>query len=171
MDTIETYFKTISEGALPTNFIIMGNGRIFNIDVIRPDGTLLNSVEIYQILQRIQLMINEKSGEHPVGILTCDNRLRWAENREYLKELSAKNAATLDLIEKAMMVLSFDRNCPTTWSEISQKVLCGDIENKWADKSSCMVAFENGKFGFTGEVIFGYFNVNVCNLMYFVIVA
>lgn len=153
MDTIETYFKTKSEGVSPTNCIIIGKGRIFNINVVRADGTLLNPVEIHQILQRIDTMLKDEIGTHPpVGVLTCDDRSRWAENRDYLIELSPKNATALELIEKSMMVLSFDSNCPSTWSEISQKVLCGDIENKWADKSSCMVVFENGKFGFTGEV-------------------
>lgn len=152
MDTIETYFKTASEGVSPTNFIIIGKGRIFSIEVVRPDGTILTATELYQILLRIQSMIDDETGEYPVAVLTCDDRLRWAENRDYLKELSSKNVKCLDSIEKSMMTLSFDSHSPSGWSEISQKVLCGDLENKWADKSSNMVVFENGTFGFTGEV-------------------
>lgn len=154
MDKIQCYFQPISEGKTSSKFIFLTKGRIFCFDGMTTDEEILSPQQFLLKLQEIESIVNQNpsTNEYPVAVLTCDDRSRWAQNRQHLKDLSKKNAQLLNIIEQSIFPVSLDDNCPSDWSEISLKCLSGDLHNRWADKSSAIVSFENGKFGFLGEV-------------------
>lgn len=66
-------------------------------------------------------------------------------------ELSAHNAATLDAVEQALAVISFDDNSPSDSSEAGAFCIGGDLHSRWADKACQMTLFRNGMMGCVGE--------------------
>lgn len=153
MDKVVSHFRTKSEGPTPTHVVVIGRGRLFTFDGVHADDTILSVHEIRYIMAQIVAEL-ETSGvvEHPVPILTCDNRSSWAQNRTYLQELTANNADVLRTIETATFIVSLDDHYPTTYTELGQLNVTGDLFSRWADKSSCVILFRNGKIGCSGEV-------------------
>lgn len=45
-----------------------------------------------------------------------------------------------------------DENTPRDYEDISQHSLTGETISKWADRSSIMIVYKNGKFALIGEV-------------------
>lgn len=66
--------------------------------------------------------------------------------------MSQDNADTLDIIAKAMWVLSLDENSPSNESEACSFNVGGDFYSKWADNSSGMIFYKNGRMSSFGEV-------------------
>lgn len=78
MDRIVSHFKTIAEGETPSYYLIIGRGRIFRINVLNEDGTILTTQQLLAIHRQIRATIDEKPVELPVPVLTCANRSAWA---------------------------------------------------------------------------------------------
>lgn len=78
MDHIECHFKTASEGSTPSYYIAIGKGRLFKVNVLNDDGTLLSPQQILAIHRQIRDAIEEGCVDLPVPILTCANRTAWA---------------------------------------------------------------------------------------------
>ncbi|KAJ6637373.1 Peroxisomal carnitine O-octanoyltransferase [Pseudolycoriella hygida] len=169
MDSIKTYFKTASEGVAPNNIIIMGKGRIFSVDFYLSDGSIMAPAQILAILVEISDKIDASDMHVPIPVLTCDDRSSWAINRKYLKELSPKNAESLKMIEESIMVMTFDEHHPDNWSDAAQHTISGDLHSKWADKSSAMVMFRNGRFGYIGEHSCYDGTVSVMSMMFHIL--
>lgn len=153
MDEVKCYFKTEKEGEIPTNLTVIGKGRIFSVDSVNPDGTWLSVHQILLVLQRIRAIIDSGDVVYSVPLLSCDDRTNWAKNRTYVTELSQKNKDIVETIDKGLMVLCLDENCPTDYAETSVNTVAGDLHSKWADKSSILTLYKNGKMGCIGEVI------------------
>ncbi|XP_070500626.1 peroxisomal carnitine O-octanoyltransferase-like [Chironomus tepperi] len=149
-DEISCYFKLKSEGSCPTHIVVIGSGRIFYFDVIY-DDKLMSPQELHHTLSIIYGKINDEKNNIGIPILTCDDRTAWSKNRQYLMELSKENQHYFKIIESSIIALSFDDLEPSDISELSQKSIDGDIQSRWHDKSSTLVAFRNGRFGFVGE--------------------
>lgn len=149
-DEIHEYFKTAAEGECPAVGIIIGRGRVFYYEFV-VDGKILTPQEFLHIITIARNAIENDSVQPGVPILTSDYRNCWAQNRSYLKELSADNAKYLKIIESAAMTLCFDDNEPIDYSEIAQLTLNGDHHCRWNDKTSTMISFKNGKLGLVGE--------------------
>ncbi|KIJ24563.1 hypothetical protein M422DRAFT_274630 [Sphaerobolus stellatus SS14] len=80
----------------------------------------------------IQLAGEEKA--IPIGALTSENRDTWTEAREALLKASPSNAAALERIESAIIVVALDDTKP----------------NRFYDKHQ-LIVFDNGRSGFLGE--------------------
>lgn len=78
IDKIRTYFKTIAEGQTAGHFIVIAKDRIFKVNGLNDDGTIISAVQILPILQQIQSITEPIKVQLPVAILTCDNRTDWA---------------------------------------------------------------------------------------------
>lgn len=78
MDHIECHFKTASEGRTPGYYIAIGRGRLFKVNVISDDETLVTPQQLYLIHKQIRDAIEKREVENPVPILTCANRTVWA---------------------------------------------------------------------------------------------
>lgn len=70
----------------------------------------------------------------------------------HLQEISEKNKETIETIESSSIVVVFDENEPHSYEETSQLCVNGDFHSKWADRSSTIIAFKNGRFAYVGEV-------------------
>lgn len=149
-DKITCYFKLKSESSCPSHVVVIGKGRIFYFDVIY-DEKLMSPQELHHTLCIIYGKINDETNNMGVPILTSDDRTAWSKNRRYLMELSKENEHYFKIIESSIIAISFDDSEPSDISELSQKTIDGDIHSRWHDKSSTLVAFRNGLFGFVGE--------------------
>lgn len=78
MDRIECHFKTASEGKTPSYYIAIGKGRLFKVNVLNDDGSILSPQQLLAIHRQIRGAIDERQVELPVPILTCANRTAWA---------------------------------------------------------------------------------------------
>lgn len=67
-------------------------------------------------------------------------------------ELSANNKNVVYEIESAALIAVLDDHSPDDYSEVCVRTLTGDLHSKWADKSSMLIVFKNGKIGLVGEV-------------------
>lgn len=152
VDEIVCHFRTEKEGDCPTHFILMGRGRIFRVEGVNPDGSILSPQQCTAIYLQVQGMLEAKGeAEHPVPLLTYDDRTNWAKNRTRLQSLSENNRLVLQAIEESTVVTSLDGHEPRNYSELSQLTVTGDMLSKWSDKSTTYVAFKNGTFGCIGE--------------------
>ena len=59
--------------------MVLCGGRIFNFNVIGPDGEILTPPEIHKQLAHIKSICDKKGPGPGVGALTGDNRTSWAE--------------------------------------------------------------------------------------------
>lgn len=119
----------------------------FNLCV---DGQPLSTREIELQLAKIVKMAGTTK-DPAVGALTGANRDKWTTWRDHLIESSSTNAASLNEIETASMVLCMDDTSPVTKEEASRACWHGDGQNRFYDKPLEFIVFENGKAGFLGE--------------------
>ncbi|RWS08099.1 peroxisomal carnitine O-octanoyltransferase-like protein [Dinothrombium tinctorium] len=148
-DNLMCLFRTESEGdPAPTNIIILYCGHIFSFDAIDENEEPLTPQELAFQLYYIEKWCQaQNSRGQGIGSLTVGKRNDWANNREYLKQLSPQNVRNLEKIEKALMVLIFDDSEPVSQKEVMQEVMCGACADRWADKSISLIGFKNGIFG------------------------
>uniref|UniRef100_A0A182NGC9 60S ribosome subunit biogenesis protein NIP7 homolog n=1 Tax=Anopheles dirus TaxID=7168 RepID=A0A182NGC9_9DIPT len=152
MDKVESYFRTEKDGPCPSHLIVLYDGRIFKVPGLDANGDPLSPQDFLFTLQQIQVRVEGESVAHAgVPVLTNDDRTTWARNRQHLTELSARNKEMVREIEEAVALLVLDTNCPTSFSDLSQLALTGDLRSKWTDKSCGTIAFKNGQMGCYGE--------------------
>ncbi|KAL7727496.1 hypothetical protein ACLKA6_002119 [Drosophila palustris] len=150
-DHIDKHFLTKSEGNTPTHMLIGAKGRQFAINCVHDDDTLLTAPEILVVLQRLRSILDYEADGDGVSALTHDDRTTWAQNRNHLMEISEANKDTLRLVESSNIVICWDEHTPGSTEESSQLSIYGDYQSRWADRSSCIVAFKNGHYVYTGE--------------------
>jgi carnitine O-acetyltransferase len=73
----------------------------------------------------------------PVGALTSDNRDNWTDARAALLAADPANAASLEAIESAMIIVCLDDTKPVTREEISMACWVGNGRNRFYDKHQC----------------------------------
>ncbi|KAF4800617.1 peroxisomal carnitine O-octanoyltransferase isoform X3 [Turdus rufiventris] len=124
------------------------------------EGTQINRacVNIWHTLKywellRVQLTyIQKRCYSEPDGpglaVLTSNERTKWAELREYLIRLDAKNLALLEKIQRSLFVVGLDdsspRATPEDYTELTRLGLAGDPTVRWGDKSYNSIFFSNG---------------------------
>ncbi|EDW16810.1 peroxisomal carnitine O-octanoyltransferase [Drosophila mojavensis] len=150
-DHIEKHFLTKTEGRTPTHLTITGKGRQFTFNCVHEDDSILTAPEILVALQRIRSMLDYEPEGDGVPALTHDNRTSWAKNRKHLLNLSEANKQKLKLVESSCIDVCFDEHQPQNTEESSQLCIYGDYHSRWGDRSSCIIAFKNGHYVFTGE--------------------
>ncbi|PSN65487.1 hypothetical protein BS50DRAFT_622687 [Corynespora cassiicola Philippines] len=93
-----------------------------------------------------------------VGVLTTDNRDRWASTRKLLQEISAQNLELLHTIDAAAFIMYLDKASPKTAMERGDQFLHADGFNRWCDKTVQFAVCDNGYSATIGEhsMIDGY---------------
>lgn len=152
IDHIEKHFRTVSEGPTPTHTVVLGKGRAFMFECLNENGSYLSPQQCLAVFQRIDSILNESKLGDCVPVLSNDQRTSWAKNRNRLIEISHHNKKLLHLIESAIVVVTFDESEPLDYQEICKESLAGDFISKWADRSSVLVSYKNGKVAYIGEV-------------------
>lgn len=97
-----------------------------------------------QILAALKTIIadNTPKDPNPIGILSTENRDKWAQIRE---ELYASNKKSVDDIDSALFAMSLDSESVVDEEKLSRLFLFGDGCNRWFDKSFSLIVTENGK--------------------------
>ncbi|KAG1764675.1 hypothetical protein EV702DRAFT_105574 [Suillus placidus] len=156
---------------------------MYTVRVCEDDRTPLPVQIIEDRIRAVVLDVVKRieAGERavPVGVLTSDNRDRWAENHQHLLSLSPANASTFHAINEYIMALSLDHytampsHYPTLTSLSSSQsshtsvpTLDSDAEvhahlhktrsppgarNRWFDKSPTISLERNTRAGAMGE--------------------
>jgi len=150
-DHIEKHFLTKSEGSTPSHMLIGAKGRQFALNCVHEDDTILTAPEILVALQRLRSILDYEPEGDGVPALTHDDRTTWAQNRNRLMDISEQNRKTLRLVESSCVTICWDEHTPGGTEESSQLSIYGDYQSRWADRSSCIVAFKNGHYVYTGE--------------------
>ncbi|CAL1713055.1 unnamed protein product [Somion occarium] len=129
--------------------VFVRKNKFFVVPLADANGRELSAAELEtQIENVIRLAGNTKA--IPVGALTSENRDTWTDAREALLAASPSNAASLEAIESAMVIVCLDDTSPITREQTSWGCWVGDGRNRFYDKHQVIV-FENGKSGFLGE--------------------
>ncbi|TFY80564.1 hypothetical protein EWM64_g3450 [Hericium alpestre] len=129
--------------------VFIRKNKFYEVPLAHADGTELSAADLEaQIEEIIRLAGSEEA--IPVGTLTSENRDLWAKARENLVNASPLNAASLERIESAMVVVALDDTTPITREEIGWACWVGNGRNRWYDKHQ-LIVFDNGRSGFLGE--------------------
>ncbi|KAI9206579.1 acyltransferase ChoActase/COT/CPT [Polychytrium aggregatum] len=132
------------------HIVVMRKNQFYSLTVIDKDGSQLSTDEIEEQLLKIYEQA-DKIGKVPaVGALTSEHRDVWTNIRDEMLK-SPLNAASLEAIESAILVLCLDDTKPVTHDEASRACWHGDGRNRFYDKSLEFIVFDNGKAGFLGE--------------------
>ncbi|KAG1750829.1 acyltransferase ChoActase/COT/CPT [Suillus lakei] len=165
------------------DIMLMLHDFVYTVRVCEDDRTPLPVQTIEDRIRAVVLdvikRIEARESAVPVGVLTSDDRDRWAENYQHLLSLSPKNDWTFRAINESIMALSLDHytampsHYPTPTSPSSSQsshtsvpALDSDAEihahlhntrspprarNRWFDKSLTLSLERNTRAGAIGE--------------------
>ncbi|KAG9035876.1 Carnitine O-acetyltransferase mitochondrial [Tulasnella sp. JGI-2019a] len=128
--------------------VFVRKNKFFEVPVV-VDGTPLSTKELEVQISKIMSLAGSSAGP-AVGALTSENRDIWTDAREELVKASPINAASLERIESAIVVVALDDTKPVTREQVSHACWVGNGRNRFYDKHQ-IVVFGNGKSGFLGE--------------------
>ena len=101
----------ISRTTDSTHICVMKNGHIYAVNVLDNSGNIESPSAI---VKRLKYVYNspecQKVAEHPIGILTTENRDVWAKARQHLCDTF--NKTSLELIDSALFCVSLDEEAP-----------------------------------------------------------
>ncbi|KAJ7195467.1 acyltransferase ChoActase/COT/CPT, partial [Mycena pura] len=135
--------------ATHNHVVFVRKNKFYTVPLAHSSGQELSAAELETQIERVIEMAGDTPAT-PVGALTSDNRDNWTDARAALLAASPDNAASLEAIESAMIVVCLDDTKPVTREEISNACWVGDGRNRFYDKHQ-LVVFENGRSGFLGE--------------------
>ncbi|XP_068632490.1 carnitine O-palmitoyltransferase 2, mitochondrial [Battus philenor] len=133
--------------------VVQKNGNFYVFDVLDTNGNLLSPLELLGNLSQI---INDSSpkAQHPIGILTSQNRDKWAMQRLHLEETG--NKEVLLKIDSAIFNLILDDiSINDDKHKILKHFLHGDGLNRWFDKSFSLIVTQDGCSGINFEHSWG----------------
>lgn len=147
IDTVRTPYTADWPGpSHERHVVVLRHGAMFRLDVIGPEGVPHTLEELAHGLHAIREAAPARGPE--VGQLTTLARAEWADARD---RLSVENAATLDVLERALFCLCLDDVGPESEETACAELLAGDSGNRWFDKALSFVVFANGVTGVNGE--------------------
>lgn len=133
--------------------LVQRKGHFYVFDVLDSDGNILSPQELLGNLSQI-LNDNTPQAEHPLGILTCQNRDVWAKQRQHL--LDTGNGDALNDIDTAIFNLVLDEGAiEDNKHKVLKEYLHGDGLNRWYDKSFSLIVKRDGVAGINFEHSWG----------------
>lgn len=102
------------------------------------------------ILARFKYILDQQlsPAEHPLGVMTTENRDEWAKLRNNLLATSAENAKALHAIDSALFCLCLDDQSysiePKNMAPLVRDALCSNGTNRWFDKSFSLIVAKDG---------------------------
>ncbi|CDO71679.1 hypothetical protein BN946_scf184915.g23 [Trametes cinnabarina] len=129
--------------------VFVRKNKFYKVALADASGRDLSAAELEEQIKKVIAMAGEKKAI-PIGALSSENRDTWTDARAALLAASSANAAALEQIESAIMVVCLDDTKPVTREEASWQCWVGDGRNRFFDKHQ-LIVFENGKSGFLGE--------------------
>ncbi|KAL1129813.1 hypothetical protein AAG570_012757 [Ranatra chinensis] len=135
------------------HILIMKGGNLFSLNVLDESGTIIDPQTLL-ICIRFILKHCTKKAEHPVGVLTTENRDQWAIARKHLESIG--NIDHLKSIDGSLFNLVLDDVEPTTeWKTVIRQFLHSDGRNRWFDKSFSLIVNKGGMAGLNFEHSWG----------------
>ncbi|XP_053718488.1 carnitine O-palmitoyltransferase 2, mitochondrial [Synchiropus splendidus] len=134
------------------HLLVMRKGHMYVFDVVDRDGNLVTPAEIQSHLKYI-LSDQTPAADHPLGVLTSENRDVWAGLRQKL--LAAGNEENLKLVDSAVFCLCLDDETMKDPIHISHTMLHGDGCNRWYDKSFSIILAKDGQAAINFEHSWG----------------
>ncbi|KAJ7074107.1 hypothetical protein C8F01DRAFT_1099264 [Mycena amicta] len=104
--------------ATHNHVVFVRKNKFYQVPLIHSSGQELSAAELETQIERVIELAGSDLAP-PVGALTSDNRDNWTEARAELLAASPSNAASLEAIESAMIVVALDDTSPVTREEIS----------------------------------------------------
>ncbi|KAJ7505179.1 acyltransferase ChoActase/COT/CPT [Mycena galericulata] len=135
--------------ATHNHVVFVRKNKFFLVPLVYPSGEELSAAELEIQVDRVIQLAGDTAGT-PVGVLTSDNRDNWTDARAALLAADPANAASLEAIESAMIVVCLDDTKPVTREDISAACWAGNGRNRFYDKHQ-LIVFDNGRSGFLGE--------------------
>ncbi|KAJ6462051.1 acyltransferase ChoActase/COT/CPT [Mycena vitilis] len=135
--------------ATHNHVVFVRKNKFYSVPLAHASGQELSAAELETQIERV-IELAGKTPATPVGALTSDNRDNWTDARAALLAADPANAASLEAIESAMIVVCLDDSKPVTREEISNACWVGDGRNRFYDKHQ-LIVFDNGRSGFLGE--------------------
>ncbi|XP_021182304.3 carnitine O-palmitoyltransferase 2, mitochondrial [Helicoverpa armigera] len=133
--------------------VVQKQGNFYVFDVLDANGNLLSPQEILGNLAQI-MNDNTTAAEHPLGILTTQNRDVWAKQRTHLE--STGNSEVLNKIDSAIFNLILDDDTINDDKRVLlKKYLHSDGLNRWFDKSFSLIVTRDGVAGVNFEHSWG----------------
>ncbi|XP_037975132.2 carnitine O-palmitoyltransferase 2, mitochondrial [Plutella xylostella] len=133
--------------------LVQRKGHFYAFDVLDSDGNLLSPTELLANLKHI-MDDNSPVSEHPLGVLTCQNRDEWARQRTHLEETG--NTEALNKIDSAIFNLILDEETILDDKHsILKQYLHADGTNRWFDKSFSLIVTKDGVSGINFEHSWG----------------
>ncbi|XP_045534518.1 carnitine O-palmitoyltransferase 2, mitochondrial [Papilio machaon] len=135
------------------HILVQRNGHFYVFDVLDGDGNLLLPSELLANLSKI-LNDNTEKAQHPLGVLTCQNRDEWAKQRKHLEETG--NREMLQKIDSAIFNLILDDvSISDDKHKLLKHFLHADGTNRWFDKSFSLIVTKDGCSGVNFEHSWG----------------
>lgn len=133
--------------------LVQKNGNFYTFDLFDANGNLLSPAEILGNLSQI-VGDNTPFTDHPIGVLTSQNRDKWAKQRAYLEATGNKDV--LHKIDTAIFNLVLDNEVlRDDKHQILKHYLHGDGLNRWFDKSISLIITKDGYSGINFEHSWG----------------
>lgn len=140
-----------------TDVVVMRGGALYSFPVVDPKTH--ESLPHWHLVEQFERVragsaLFEMGSEPPVAMLTAQERDEWARARAHLESISPINRASLDAIDRAIVVLVLDDGpVPRSTKEAAGINLVGreGKGDRWFDKPIQMVVYENGTGGVNGE--------------------
>lgn len=142
----------IFDPARHNHVVVMRRNRFFKLEMLTARGSVLSFKQLCKQLETIvQLAERDTTQAPPIGVLSAEDRDKWADAREELIGCHEGNEAALRVIESAVLVLNLDEQAPVSRTEVARALWHGDGRNRWFDKCVQIAVFQNGKAGLLGE--------------------
>ncbi|KAL8290043.1 hypothetical protein RQP46_002982 [Phenoliferia psychrophenolica] len=132
------------------HIVVVRKNKFYEVPVVDAQGEWLSEKELETLFKSVIEQAGVEADSNPVGALTAADRDVWTTARQQIISHAPTNAASLEKIESAIIIVSLDSTSPITREEASWGLWVGDGKDRWFDKHQ-LVVFENGKSGFNGE--------------------
>ena len=142
------------------HIIVLRRGCYYKLDVFQPDSyrplTPLQLAFAFEGILNRDVSVTDEEGQIPA--LTAMNRTEWHTIRAQYFLSDHFNRTHLEVIEKALFVVSLDHEAAPAAGDLSdegRRYLCGNGFNRWSDKSFNLVILSNAKAGLHAEHSWG----------------
>eukprot|EP00736_Rhodelphis_marinus_P014083 Rmarinus@m.24614 len=171
----------LSRNPTSKHVVVLHNGRYFAVDAYTPEGRQLSHSELLAAFRGI--VAHEKNRSLPpedewVGALTSEERNKWAHAHSVLSA-NQTNAETIRILNSALFMVCLDKQAPdvvldsddvsaklaatqqekeamaTEAAALNKHMICGELSNRWYDKSFQVIVTHTGATGINAEHSWG----------------
>ncbi|KAJ3333323.1 hypothetical protein HDU76_009295, partial [Blyttiomyces sp. JEL0837] len=133
--------------------VVLTQGQIYKVDVLRPDGSRLPNKEIERLLFAVGKDSLETEPEAAISTFTATDRDTWFKAYDHLQKLGPSNAENLNIIKDALFAVCLDNHATRRNPDHShvQMFHNNKASNRWFDKGVSLIVASNGKAGVNVE--------------------